>query len=90
MLERSNIVAFGPVPVMAGGVPVPSTGDAGVDRRLRDAFYALLDIGTKQDRLVEIERLLFTTNDFPPPDSPPDLYRVTLTRWWLAIFNSPE
>lgn len=68
--------------------PTGSTGDDAQDRRLADAFRALVELPTMDARLRWIEAAVFSTSDFVPVSAPADPYRETLMRWWLDIFKS--
>lgn len=67
--------------------PTGSTGDAFADKRLADAFRVLTGLDSSTARQQWIESRVFSTNDFPPPNQPADLYRATLIAWWLAIHD---
>lgn len=76
--------------------PVSATGDADTDRRLADAFRALIALPDAAARLAWLERAVFSSDDFVPAprhaDCPPaakhsSRYREVLIRWWLDIFD---
>lgn len=64
-----------------------STGDADLDARLAEAFRALLACATLEARLRFIEGEVWRPQMFPHPAAPADLYRETLMRWWLDLFE---
>lgn len=67
--------------------PTGATGDDAADKRLADAFRVLISLDDAPARQQWIESQVFSTNDFPPPNQPADLYRTTLIAWWLAIHD---
>lgn len=64
-----------------------TTGDDVLDRRLADAFRAILLRATLDERLRFIEGEVWSPDDFPHPASPTDRYRETLMRWWLDLYH---
>lgn len=67
------------------------TGDAMLDRRLAEAFRALLAQPglVERQRWIEIEVFL-NGSDFPPPAAPVDRYRATLIQWWLDLYEDAQ
>lgn len=70
--------------------PTGSTGERVTDRRLTSVFRALAALPDHASRFALLERYLFSQHDFPPPGAPRDLFRETLMRWWLDIFESQQ
>lgn len=64
-----------------------TTGDGDLDARLAEAFRALLARRSLDERLRFIEAEVWSPQMFPHPAAPVDLYRETLMRWWLDLFE---
>ncbi|EHK57662.1 hypothetical protein [Allomesorhizobium alhagi] len=65
--------------------PAGTTGDIALDKRLADAFRALIARPDLPSRLTWLEGEVFLTDHFPNPNAPADRYRATLIRWWLDL-----
>lgn len=68
--------------------PTGATGDQDADRRLARFFHELAAADGQDARLRLIEAHVFArASDFTPPGAPVDLFRETVMRWWLDIFD---
>lgn len=67
--------------------PSGPCGDAAADRKLADAFRALIACPDADARLRWIEGNVFSGDHFPSPEEPTDLFRSQLMRWWMDIYD---